>query len=343
MFNKKLRIERLESRSLLAADWTNPANPLDVNGSGEVTPLDALILVDDIGHNGFRELPTVLPVTTTPAYLDVNDDGLVSPMDVLEIVDTLSRYRDPMNLTFSSASEGESASLFKGRTLPNTTVVIEQLAAVLPKRWTFTSDANGEFAPFDVGTEGLVARATAVDPLGRTIKQNLEFVPGQAAPSLSSLSETGGPKIGDQAPPVVLLNQNGQQVSLHDKLQSGPVVLYFYPKDNTPKCTVQAQDLRDRSAELQELGATVLGVSIDPVESHLEFADKYDLNFDILADDSKVVTAAYGVLSSFNGQPIAARTTFIISSDGTVREIFRDVDVTIHGQRVVDALKQITA
>ncbi len=135
------------------------------------------------------------------------------------------------------------------------------------------------------------------------------------------------------------MNQNGELVSLKETLKQGTVVLYFYPKDNTPKCSIQAQDFRDKSAEMQALGATVLGVSVDPVESHLEFADKYDLNFDILADDRMVASNAYGVLSEFNGMPIALRTTYIIGSDGIIKEIFRDVDVSIHGQRVLDAIR----
>ncbi len=142
---------------------------------------------------------------------------------------------------------------------------------------------------------------------------------------------------------MVLKNQNGVEVSLEDQLQAGTVVLYFYPKDNTPKCTVQAQDLRDREAEIRALGATILGVSVDPVDSHLQFAGQYDLNFDILSDVTGAVSNEYGVLTEFNGKPISLRTTFIIGSDGVIKEIFRDVDVTVHTQRVIDALASNTS
>ncbi len=337
---RKLRIERFEDRLVMAADWTNADNALDVNDSGLVTPLDVLLVVNNINDHGVRVLTEPPPTSAAvPAMVDVNADGVVSGSDVLQIINALNFYVDPPSLAFQNATADQPGSKFVGATLPNSKVVIEQLAAVLPSRWELLSDADGEFNPIDVGATGMVVKATVTDPLGRSISQNLEFKPGEATPDLSSFNETAGPVIGQQAPEVKLLNQNGVEVSLQDKLSDGTVVLYFYPKDNTPKCTVQAQDLRSRSAEIQALGATILGVSVDPVDSHLEFADKYDLNFDILADVTTQVSQAYGVLSQFNGKPISLRTTFIIGSDGVIKEIFRDVDVTAHTQRVVDAIK----
>ena len=117
------------------------------------------------------------------------------------------------------------------------------------------------------------------------------------------------------------------------------VVLYFYPKDDTPGCTVEALDFSVRKNQIAELGAELFGVSLDSVGSHRNFADKHTLNFDILADPEKKVTTAYGALTEINGIPIAKRTTFIIGSDGIVKQVFSDVDVLIHGEEVVAALQ----
>ena len=336
---RKLRFEKFEERRVMAADWTNAENALDVNDSGLVTPLDVLLVVNDINASGVRTLPEAPTGAVAAAMIDVNNDGLVSGLDVLQIINALNLYVDPPSLSFENASTAQPGTQFVGQTLPNSKIVIEQLAAVLPMRWEMLSTPDGEFNPIDVGAVGMLVKATVTDPLGRTISKNLEFKPGTTAPELSSFNEALGPSIGQVAPEVKLLNQDGVEVSLQDKLQQGTVVLYFYPKDNTPKCTVQAQDLRTRSAEITALGATILGVSVDPVESHLEFADTYDLNFDILSDVTHHVSEAYGVLTQLNGNSIALRTTFIIGSDGIIKEIFRDVDVTTHTQRVVDALK----
>lgn len=337
---KSLRFERLENRCLMASDWMNAVNPLDVNSSGEVSPLDVLLIVNELNRQGSRVLPSVEVGSTVTALVDVNGDGAVSPIDAWKVVNALALASVEPMIEFSNASPENTGSMFKGRTLPDTKVVIEQLAAALPLRWTFLSDANGEFNGFDAGLQGKAVRVTAVDPLGRSLTHDLIFTPGEAEPSLTAIASKG-PAIGDVAPEVSLLNQNGEAVSLQETLKQGPVVLYFYPKDNTPKCSIQAQDFRDKSAEMQALGVTVLGVSVDPVESHLEFANQYSLNFDILADDGMKASTDYGVLSEFNGMPIALRTTFLIGSDGVIREIFRDVDVSVHGNRVLDALKAL--
>ena len=297
-----------------------------------------MLIVNDLNQQGSRILPIVTPGSPVSALIDVSGDGAVSPIDAWKVVNALSLVSTEPMLEFSNASPTNDGSMFNGRTLPDTKVVVEQLAAAQPLRWTFTSDANGEFNGFDAGLQGQAVRVTAVDPLGRSITHDLVFLPGEAEPSLTAIAFTG-PKIGDVAPEVSLLNQNGETVSLRETLENGPVVLYFYPKDNTPKCSIEAQDFRDKSAEMQALGVTVLGVSVDPVESHLEFANQYSLNFDILADDGMTASSEYGVLSQFKGKPIALRTTYLISSDGVIREIFRDVDVSIHGKRVLDALK----
>ncbi len=338
---RRLKFESLEGRRLLAADWTNSVNHLDVNQSGMVTALDALLILNEVNSKGAHVLPDLADGTVPPAWLDVNADNVVSALDALQIINAINANPDQPTLSFVNSSTESPGTAFTGRTTPNAKVVVEQMAAILPAHWEFTADANGEFTGVDVGGLGMLVKAKVTDPLGRTLVQNFQFAPGAAAAELASLDENAGPTIGQVAPEVKLQNQNGVEVSLSNALKNGTVVLYFYPKDNTPKCTVQAQDLRNRSAEIQSLGATILGVSVDPVDSHLEFADKYDLNFDILSDVTHAVSEAYGVLTELNGRPIALRTTFIIGSDGVIKEIFRDVNADVHSERVVEALRNL--
>ncbi|MCE3014426.1 MAG: redoxin domain-containing protein [Pirellula sp.] len=145
--------------------------------------------------------------------------------------------------------------------------------------------------------------------------------------------------VGSVAPNVRLPNQEGEMVDLSTFYNKRAIVLYFYPKDDTPGCTVEALDFSVRKNQIAELGAELFGVSLDSVGSHRSFADKHTLNFDILADPEKKVTTAYGALTEINGIPIAKRTTFIIGSDGIVKQVFSDVDVLIHGEEVVAALQ----
>lgn len=148
------------------------------------------------------------------------------------------------------------------------------------------------------------------------------------------------PLVGQKAPPVKLLNQNGEMVDLQALEGESAIVLYFYPKDNTPGCTVEALDFSARKAQIEALGAKVYGVSLDPVDSKKDFADQHQLSFDILSDLDRKVTTAYGALTeTASGVPIARRTTFIIGSDGLIKQIFTDVNVNIHGAQVVAALE----
>jgi thioredoxin-dependent peroxiredoxin len=146
-------------------------------------------------------------------------------------------------------------------------------------------------------------------------------------------------EVGTVAPPVKLPNQNGELKDLTQFLGKRAVVLYFYPKDDTPGCTVEALDFSARKNQISDLGAELFGVSLDSVQSHDDFADKHVLNFDILSDTSKQITTAFGALTEYNNTPIAKRTTFIIGADGVVKQVFTDVDVLIHGEEVVAALQ----
>lgn len=229
--------ERLEQREMCAADWQNATNRLDVNMSGMVEPLDALIVINYINEHGTGTLESK-PTNYSGPLMDVNGDGSMSPLDALIVINSLNR----------------------------------------------------------------------VD-------------------------------VGSAAPIVRLPNQDGEMVDLSSFVGKRAVVLYFYPKDNTPGCTLEANDFSVRKNQIAELGAELFGVSVDNVQSHNDFSNQHRLNFDILADTDKKVTTAYGALTEFNNTPIAKRTTFIIGIDGQVKRVFRDVDVLIHGEEVVAALQ----
>lgn len=148
-------------------------------------------------------------------------------------------------------------------------------------------------------------------------------------------------KEGDPAPSFSLPDQSGRRVALADYLGKGWVVLYFYPKDDTPGCTKEACDFRDHLKPLERIDATVLGVSVDSVESHKAFAEKYRLAFPLLADPERTVTRAYGALRSFLGFPLARRMTFLIDPAGTIRKIFPSVTPAGHAREVEKALQTL--
>jgi thioredoxin-dependent peroxiredoxin len=126
--------------------------------------------------------------------------------------------------------------------------------------------------------------------------------------------------VGDLAPEFTLQSQNGEAVSLKQMLGETEIVLYFYPKDNTPGCTAEAHAFRDRYEVFKEMGAEVIGVSSDSVNSHRDFASKCDLPFTILSDPGGAVRKLYGVPSSLGFLP--GRVTYIIDKEGVVRCVF---------------------
>ena len=151
--------------------------------------------------------------------------------------------------------------------------------------------------------------------------------------------------VGRKAPAFTLPDQDGKPVSLASLTARGPVVLYFYPKDMTPGCTVEACSFRDNSAKLRALGAQVVGVSADSPASHVKFIAKQSLNFPLLSDADNTVTKAYGVykMKSLYGRQFMGieRTTFIIGRDGIVKQAFPKVKVNGHTEEVLAALRQI--
>ncbi len=148
--------------------------------------------------------------------------------------------------------------------------------------------------------------------------------------------------VGSPAPQFELADQTGQLHSLEDYRDQW-VVLYFYPKDDTPGCTTEACKFRDSIFEFRELGAQIIGVSLDDVDSHKSFAEEYDLPFPLLADDGGEVSTAYGVKTRMFGMTVAKRQTFIIGPDGSIAKHFEKVDPDGHSAEVLAALKELGA
>jgi thioredoxin-dependent peroxiredoxin len=148
-------------------------------------------------------------------------------------------------------------------------------------------------------------------------------------------------EIGDAAPDFTLPDQDGNPVTL-SKLRGKPVVVYFYPKADTPGCTTQACGIRDHRADYAKLEATVLGVSPDPVKPIAKFADKFDLGFPLLSDEDHSVAESYGVWveKSMYGRTYwgMERTSFVIGPGGVITDIFRRVKPAEHDERVLAAL-----
>ena len=148
-------------------------------------------------------------------------------------------------------------------------------------------------------------------------------------------------EVGEKAPQFTLPNQDGEEVALAD-FSGRTVVLYFYPKANTPGCTTQACSIRDRAAEYDAAGAVVIGVSPDPVAAVKKFHGKQSLNFTLLADEDHAVCERYGVWieKSRYGRTYwgAARATFIIDGDGTVAHVIPKASPKTHDDEVLEAL-----
>ncbi len=144
--------------------------------------------------------------------------------------------------------------------------------------------------------------------------------------------------VGMNAPDFVLVDQNNIERSLSD-FKGEWVVLYFYPKDDTPGCTTEACSFRDNMEIISKLNANILGVSVDSQESHKEFSEKYSLPFPILADVNGKVAKKYDSYGSFVGFKYASRHTFIINPSGKIHKVYKKVNPSKHASEVIEELK----
>jgi len=149
-------------------------------------------------------------------------------------------------------------------------------------------------------------------------------------------------KEGDKAPLIQGIDQNGSNVSLSDFSET-KLILYFYPKDDTPGCTAESCNLRDNYQMLKDAGFSILGVSPDNAAKHLRFIDKYDLPFPLLADTEQKVLTSYGVWGpkKFMGRDYIGvhRTTFVIDENGVIDKIFKKVKTKDHTNQILEAYK----
>jgi len=149
-------------------------------------------------------------------------------------------------------------------------------------------------------------------------------------------------KVGDKAPAIEAVDQNGKKISLED-YKGSKVILYFYPKDDTPGCTAEACNLRDNYNMLLEKGFKIIGVSADNATSHLKFAGKYFLPFPLIPDTEKIIINAYGVWGKkkFMGREYDGinRMTFVISEDGHILKIFDKVQTKDHTDQILAEVK----
>jgi len=161
---------------------------------------------------------------------------------------------------------------------------------------------------------------------------------GAALPSVFAAM----PAVGSTAPDFTLPSQDGTQVSL-SSLRGKWVVLYFYPKDGTPGCTIEAHNFQRDQPQYSQRNAVVVGVSVDTTDSHKEFCSKEGLNFKLLADTEHKVVKQYDSIMNYKGMEIAARNTFIIDPQGKIERAYTGVDPNKHSQEVLAALDELHA
>jgi len=150
------------------------------------------------------------------------------------------------------------------------------------------------------------------------------------------------PKIGSPAPEFKLPDQNGKLHTLQD-YRGKWLVLYFYPKDDTPGCTEEACAFRDDLHQITAMGAQVVGVSVDDSSSHADFAKKYHLPFPLLADKTTETADRYGALRNFFMMKLAKRYTFLIDPNGIINKEYLSVETSRHSKEIIDDLQKLTS
>ena len=148
------------------------------------------------------------------------------------------------------------------------------------------------------------------------------------------------PTVGTMAPDFTLSSQEGKQVSLHD-FKGKWVVLYFYPKDMTPGCTIEAHNFQADQDKYTKINAAIVGVSVDAVDSHVEFCTKENLTFKLLSDVDHKVVNMYGSTQKFGDTEVAARNTFLVDPQGVIRKVFLKVNPQPHSKEVLAALDEL--
>ena len=157
------------------------------------------------------------------------------------------------------------------------------------------------------------------------------------------IAEAGeAPAVGTEAPAFRLQDQNGEWHELAD-YRGTWLAVYFYPKDDTPGCTTEACNFRDNIYAFKAIGAAVVGISVDDVESHEKFAAKYKLPFTILADETGATAEAYGVLRDWKLTKIASRQSFLVNPEGVIVKHYENVDPDTHTQDVLADLEALMA
>src|SRR6267154_1211651 len=181
----------------------------------------------------------------------------------------------------------------------------------------------------------------------KTAPKSKKVAPKKSKPRAptSVAKKIGAMLEGKKAPAFQLADANGKTVALKDLLGANHLVLYFYPKDMTPGCTIEACSFRDNNDRLNALGARIIGISADSSASHTKFTEKHGLNFPLLADPENKVTGLYGVykMKSLYGRQFMGieRTTFVIDKSGVVRRVFAKVKVNGHTDEVIEALRAL--
>lgn len=163
-----------------------------------------------------------------------------------------------------------------------------------------------------------------------------------AALSITTAFAGDTPTVGSAAPDFRLQDQDGQWHELTD-YKGRWLAVYFYPKDDTPGCTTEACNFRDNIYQFEAIGASVVGISVDDVDSHKQFSTKYKLPFTLLADPEGTVCDAYGVLRDFKLMTLASRQSFLVSPEGVIARHYEEVDPETHTQQVLADIKALQA
>jgi thioredoxin-dependent peroxiredoxin len=158
--------------------------------------------------------------------------------------------------------------------------------------------------------------------------------------SVAFAAEQSVPAAGINAPDFSLTTNEGKPASLKD-YRGKWVVLYFYPKDFTSGCTIEARNFQKDLAKFEQANAVILGVSVDSAESHKDFCAKEGLNFKLLSDSDAAVSTKYGSIKEYNGAKLSARNTFIIDPDGKIAKVFTGVKPDIHSGEVLEELSKL--